>query len=183
MLLREKFLQAKIWDEGCRVYDSSWLMGQWWSNRSVFQESCAQPKVAILHLCGGFSFYRRTRRHCSYMFLEEEPVLRHSCTIASWLLLFLLPFLPDKHLFESALWNSGKTREAEWNLLTTNKRWETQKRFVSGRAPQSHALFHNLYYFLPSACFGFSLPPAPLLVLFLVSKGRKLLFVILLFFF
>ena len=27
MLLRENFLQAKIWGEGCRVYDSFWLVG------------------------------------------------------------------------------------------------------------------------------------------------------------
>ena len=49
--------------------------------------------------------------------------------------------------------------------------------------PIGSCSIYYLYYFLPSACFGFSLPPLPTLVLFLVSKGRKLLLVILLSFF
>ena len=34
----------KIWGEGCRVCDSL-LIGWWWGNRVVLQESPAQPEV------------------------------------------------------------------------------------------------------------------------------------------
>ena len=54
MVFREKFLIGKIWDESCRVCDFL-LIGWWWGKRAVFQESCAQPEVTILHLGGGLS--------------------------------------------------------------------------------------------------------------------------------
>ena len=31
------------------------LIGQWWGNRTAFQDFCAWPKVTILHLGGGLS--------------------------------------------------------------------------------------------------------------------------------
>ena len=45
---------GKIWGKGCRACDFR-LIGWWWGNRAVLQESCAQPEVTILHLGGGLS--------------------------------------------------------------------------------------------------------------------------------
>ena len=33
------------------------LIGWWWNNRVVFQGSCAQPEITVLHLVGGLSSY------------------------------------------------------------------------------------------------------------------------------
>ena len=40
------------------------LIGQKCSNRMVFQESCFQPEVTILHVGGDFNSCRRTQRYC-----------------------------------------------------------------------------------------------------------------------
>ena len=52
---------------------------------------------------------------CVCVFLEEEPGPR---TIAAllflhWSFVSAFPPFPDKQLFDSALWNSGKVKEAE----------------------------------------------------------------------
>ena len=54
---------GKMWDEGFRVCGFL-LTRWWWNNRAVFQESCAQPEVTILHLSRSFSSYRRTKIYC-----------------------------------------------------------------------------------------------------------------------
>ena len=39
---------GKIWGEGCRVCDFL-LIGWWWGNKAVLQESCPQSEITILH--------------------------------------------------------------------------------------------------------------------------------------
>ena len=56
-----------------------------WSNRLVFQESCVQPKVAILHLCGGFSSYRSIHILNVYPLRRNQDPVFNGCTAASWL--------------------------------------------------------------------------------------------------
>ena len=83
---------GKILREGCRVHDVS-LIGWWWGNRAVLQESCAQSEVTILHLSGDLSFCRRTQRyivmyilrggtrtllHLHFCFLSAPPLFLHS---------------------------------------------------------------------------------------------------------
>ena len=80
---------GKIWSEGCRVCDFL-LIGCWWGNRVMLQESCAQPEVAILHLGGGLSSWRiycyvhPLRRNqdpvliLCYSFLIVPPLFLHS---------------------------------------------------------------------------------------------------------
>ena len=58
---------GKVWGEGCRV--CNFLLIGWWGNRALFQESCAQPEIAILHLGGGLSSCRRTQRYCFVLFV------------------------------------------------------------------------------------------------------------------
>ena len=43
----------------------------------MFQESCAQPEVTILHLDGGLSSCRRTQRYCDIYPLrrKQDPAL------------------------------------------------------------------------------------------------------------
>ena len=49
--LEEIFID-KIWGRGFRVWEFFLLTACWWGNRAVFQGSCAQPEVTILHLGG-----------------------------------------------------------------------------------------------------------------------------------
>ena len=49
------------------------LIGWWWGNKAVFQESCAQLEVTIHHLDGGLSSSRRTQRYCyAYYFRRNQ---------------------------------------------------------------------------------------------------------------
>ena len=72
------------------------LIGWWWGDRAVLQESGAQPEVTILHLGGGLSSYRRTQRYCYVYSLRRNqdptPSL-HYCPLAAFPL-FLIPSLP-----------------------------------------------------------------------------------------
>ena len=52
-----RVFMGKIWSEGSRVCDFL-LIGWWRGNRVVFQESCVQPEVTILHQGGGLSSCR-----------------------------------------------------------------------------------------------------------------------------
>ena len=62
----------------------------------VFQKSCAQPEVTVVHPGGGLSSYRKTQRYCnvyplrgnqdpapwlSYSFLTAFPWFLHSFTL------------------------------------------------------------------------------------------------------
>ena len=84
---------GKIWCEGSRVFDFL-LIGGWWSNRAVFQESSAQPEVANLHLDAGLGSCRRTQRYYVYSLgKNQDPALRlHYCFLPD--LFFCIPFLP-----------------------------------------------------------------------------------------
>ena len=47
-----------------------------WSNGVVFQVSCVQPEVTILHLGGDFSSCRKTQRYCLYpLRRSQDPAL------------------------------------------------------------------------------------------------------------
>ena len=70
------------------------LIGWWWGNRVVFQESCAQPEVTILHLGGGLSSCRRTQRYCyvypsrsnqDYCILIAPPLFLHFPPFPVWI--------------------------------------------------------------------------------------------------
>ena len=84
---------CKIWCEGPRVFDFI-LIGWWWSNRAVFQESSAQPEVANLHLDGDLSSCRRSQRYYVHSLgKNQDPALRlHYCFFTD--LFFCIPFLP-----------------------------------------------------------------------------------------
>ena len=72
------------------------LIGWWWVSMVVFQESCAQPEVTVVHPGGGLNSYRKTQRYCnvyplrgnqdpapwlSYCFLTAFPWFLHSFTL------------------------------------------------------------------------------------------------------
>ena len=102
------------------------LQRQWSSYLILFQFILCLP-----HSCGLQS--RGMVPSPSYTLFH----LVHMETFASALLSF-----PDKQLFESALWNLGKVKEAECSLFPMNSIWGTQKGSVPGRAPQGPAPFH-----------------------------------------
>ena len=83
---------GKIWGEGCRPCDFL-LIGWWWGNRAVLQESCAQPEVTILHLGRGLSSCRRTQWFCYVYFFRrnQDPAPRlHYCFLTALLFLHSL---------------------------------------------------------------------------------------------
>ena len=81
----------------------------------MLQASCAQPEAAILHLDGGLKFLQKNSKilFCISLRRNQDPAPRlHYCLTGPPLFLHPLPSL-TKQLFESALWNSGKVKEAE----------------------------------------------------------------------
>ena len=102
------------------------LIGWWWGNRKVFQKSCAQPEVTILHLGGGLSSYRRTQRYCYIYSLRrhQDPAPRlHYCFLtAPPLFLHSLPSLISNclNLPFVTQWRSGRLNEAYF-LQTRNR--------------------------------------------------------------
>lgn len=104
-------------------------------------ESWALQEVTILHLGGGLSSGRRTQRYCSADPWRRNPApapslcycpltsLDHSSSFDS----ASSPF-PDKQLFESVLWNSGKVEEAAYKQKTG----DTEKDCT----PEGPPLFH-----------------------------------------
>ena len=96
----------------------------------MFQESCTQTEVSSLHLGGGPSSAELRDTAC--IFLEKEPgpcpkaVPPLDCSSP----VFVSPPFPDQQLFKSALWNSGKVKEAERSLYPTDKKQGTQKGLV-----------------------------------------------------
>ena len=86
---------GKIWGEGCRVCGFL-LIGWWWGNRAVLQESCAQPEVTILHLGGGLSSAEELKDITMYIPWGGTRTLPQGCTVVSWLLLpcLCIPCLP-----------------------------------------------------------------------------------------
>ena len=63
---------------------SDWLVVRQ-QEQVVFQESCVQAEVTILHLGGGLSSYRRTQRFCyiPVYSLRKNQDPAPSCIIAS----------------------------------------------------------------------------------------------------
>ena len=66
------------------------LIGWWWRNRDIFQESCAQLEVTILYLGGGLSSPQKNSKVLLCMFLEEEP---GPCFISALLFLDCFSFV------------------------------------------------------------------------------------------
>ena len=104
----------------------------------MLQESGAQPEVTILHLGGVLVPAEELRDVLLCISLEGEP---GPCPKAALLfleyssLICAFPPFPDEQLFESALWSSGKVKEAERSLFPTNKKQGTQRGLVPSRAP------------------------------------------------
>ena len=88
-----KVFIGKIWGEGSRIL---WLFSDRLavSKRVVFQTSCAQPEVTIVHVGRGFSSYRIVQRYCYVYSLRrnQDPASR-LCFFFSWLILlyFYIP--------------------------------------------------------------------------------------------
>ena len=80
--------------EGCRMYGFL-LIGCWWGNRAVLQESSVCPWITILHLCGGHSSAELTDI-VTYIPWGGTRTLPQGCTNISWLFLlcFCIPSLP-----------------------------------------------------------------------------------------
>ena len=95
----------------------------WWGKMAVFQESCSQPKVAILHLGGSFSSCRRTQRYCYVYSLRRNqhpaPRLRYCVLIAPLLFLQPLPSLISNSL-NLPFGTPGDL--GGWNLYPANKK-------------------------------------------------------------
>lgn len=85
---------GEIWGEGWRMYDFL-LIGCWWGNRAVLQESCVCPWITILHLCGGHSSAELIDI-VTYIPWGGARTLPQGWTNISWLFLlcFYIPSLP-----------------------------------------------------------------------------------------
>ena len=111
---------CKIWCEGSRVFDFL-LIGWWWSNRAVFQESSAQSEVANLHLDGDFSSCRRSQRYYVHSLgKNQDPALRlHYCFFTD--LFFCIPFLPWLATVFICPQSKSKRLNKSYFLQTRNK--------------------------------------------------------------
>ena len=80
-----KVFIGKIWGEGCRIL---WLFSDRLavSKRVVFQTSCAQPEVTIVHVGRGFSSYRIVQRYCYVYSLKrnQDPASRLCFFFLDW---------------------------------------------------------------------------------------------------
>ena len=83
----------------------------------VLQESCTQLEFAILYLVGGFSSAEELKDIVMYIPWRKEepgPFLKAELLFLDFpSLVSASPSFPDYQLFEPALWNSGKFKEAE----------------------------------------------------------------------
>ena len=80
---------------GMRAAEFVTLMGWWWGNRAVLQESCAQPEVTILHLGRGPSSVKELKDIVMHIFWIGTRMLSQGCTtIWLFLLCFSIPSLP-----------------------------------------------------------------------------------------
>ena len=84
-----KRMSPKIWAGGCRLCDFL-LICWWWGNRAIFQESCIQSEVTVLHLEEGLRALllscRRAQRYCYVHPLKgnQNPVPRlHYCFLTA----------------------------------------------------------------------------------------------------
>lgn len=95
------------------------LIGWWWGNRAVLQESCVQSEVTIFHLGGGSKTLL-----CIFLWVGTRT-LSGGCT-NFWLFLFLHP-LPS--LISNCLKPSFGIQEGQGGW-TKSKKWRTQNRSV-----------------------------------------------------
>ena len=95
------FLKGESFGEGVRVVVLLWanflLIGWWWGNMTVLQESCTQPEVTVLHVGGGLSFCWTIQRNFYIYSLRknQDPTPRLHCCflIVPFLCLHPLPYL------------------------------------------------------------------------------------------
>ena len=134
---RKVFKRRIIWEAGSEFLLSSavcrlFLIGGWWGNRVGLQESCAQPEVIILHLGGGLSSCRATQRLCYISSLKrnrDPALLLLDCSSS----LQPLPPLISNGWFESALWNSARSRRLnEAYFLQTRNRKHRKNLLLGG---------------------------------------------------
>lgn len=124
-------------------------IGWWWGNREGLQESRAQPEVTVLHLVGALAPAEELKDILEYISWGGTRTLPKAALFFFFLFDYssFLSAFPDKKLFESALWSSGKVKEAWWSLFPTNKKWGQrrggEKAFFPGRVPQGRTLFQG----------------------------------------
>ena len=84
------FLKGESFGEGVRVvplWANFLLIGWWWGDMTVLQESCAQPEVTVLHVGGDLSFCWTIQETFTYILWGRTRTLPQGCTIVSWLFL------------------------------------------------------------------------------------------------
>ena len=124
------------WGEGWRVCDFS-LIGWWWGNRALCQESCPQPEVTIFHLGGAPSSAEELKDIVMHTPWGGTRTLCQGCS-TTWLLLpcFCIPSsLPRL----ATVWICPlelRKDQGGW-MKPTNKNQGTQKGFVL-QSPTEH---------------------------------------------
>ena len=126
--------QIRIRGEASLHCFQSWCSVVWWSFRNV---DCF---ISIFRSLRSL-LLQKSSKILTCIFLEEGPASSprlHSCL---WRLLpgLCIPRFPDQHLFEPALWDSGKVMEAEvYSLKTRNRR---HRKACMPRSPRGPAWF------------------------------------------
>ena len=94
------FLKGESFGEGVRVvplWANFLLIGWWWGDMTVLQESCAQPEVTGLHVGGDLSFCWTIQRNFYIYSLRKNqdptPRLHYCFLIVPFLCLHPLPYL------------------------------------------------------------------------------------------
>ena len=151
-----KFLKGESFWKGVRVFVNFhcvqtffWLVGgeitgQCFRNPVLSLKSPSSTWVGALVPAEELKIYAEEQRiHCYGYSLRRNqdpaPTLFLDCCSS----VSAFPPFPDERLFESALWNSGMVKEAEWGPFPTNKKQGTRKGSIPERAPQGPAPFQK----------------------------------------
>ena len=110
----------------------------------VFQESCAQPEVTVVHPGGGLNSYRKTQRYCNVYPLrgnqDPAPSLHYCFLTAFPLFLHSLTFLMSNSLnlpFET------QGRSEKLKFFPYKQETGHRETFVCKRATQGPARFQG----------------------------------------
>ena len=111
------------------------LIGWWWGNRAVLQESCVQSEVTILYLGGGSKTLL-----CIFLWVGTRT-LSGGCTNLWLFLLFLYP-LPSlvSNCLNPHFGTQGRSRRLNESYILQTRNGEHRTDLYS-RAPQSSAQF------------------------------------------
>ena len=118
------------------------VIGWWWGNRAVLQESCVQSEVTILHLGGGSSSVEELKKTLLCIFLwVRTRTLSGGCTNLWLFLLFLYP-LPSliSNRLNPPFGAQGRSRRLNEAYILQTRNGEHRTDLYS-RAPQSPAPF------------------------------------------